>query len=86
MAGNSVVQRQKGLQQFQLGVAEELHVSAGFTTAEHGAKGDDQNVMQRMEPSIGRPGVLQTFEKVFPNVDHGHQSTFPSQESHCQTS
>ena len=34
----------KGLQEFLFGVAEKFHIGTGLAAAEHGAKGDRQDV------------------------------------------
>ena len=50
MVGDAVVQFQEGLlQEFSFGMAEEFHVGTGLAAAEHGAKGDCQDVMSWRE-------------------------------------
>ena len=39
--------RKEGLQEFPLGVAEKFHIGASLSAAEHGTKGDYQDVVQR---------------------------------------
>ena len=64
VAGNAVFQFQKGLQKLPLGLAEKFHVGAGLATADDGAQGNDQNVMQGMAASVDRTRVLQVGKYV----------------------
>ena len=53
----------RGVDQRYETVGDSLHVFwVGFPAAEHGAQGDDHNVVQVMTPCISVPGVLQGFQ------------------------
>ena len=65
VAGDAVAQFQEGLlQEFPFGVAEKFHIGAGLAAAEHGAKGDYQDVVEGIAAGVAGAGVFQGAEQV----------------------
>jgi hypothetical protein len=52
VAGDAMPQAQKTTRQWLLGPTELRHIGAIFTTAQHGAEGDDQHLIQIMTDVI----------------------------------
>ena len=64
MVGDAVVQFEEGLlQEIPFGVAEKFQTGAGMAAAEHGAKGDYQDVVAGMAAGIAGVGVIQGAEQ-----------------------
>ncbi len=64
MAGDAVVQFQEGLsQEIPFGVAEKFHIGAGLAAAEHGAKGDYQDVVAGMAAGVAGAGASRALNR-----------------------
>ena len=67
--------RKEGLQEFPFGVAEKFHIGAGLAAAEHGAKGDYQDVVEGMAAGVAGAGVIQGTEQA---GELGHGGVTPT--------
>ena len=75
MAGDAMLQAQKLLQKRPLRPAKDLHVRAILTAAQHGAKGDYQNLIEVVtDILLARVGNLgETGDELF-HAGHAPQS------------